>query len=345
MTAKLRTYQRLLCGAFVIGLLSSNLIAETVCARIVRGKLPENPYVIRTVQVADGTPCPKYYRELVDESLLTSGSGAATGPQGPAGLTGPTGNTGATGAAGSAGQVGATGPTGPSGPTGPTGANGPTGPTGPTSATGSTGPTGFTGATGPTGPTGATGSAGIDGANGADGVDGVDGIDGVNGNTGATGPTGITGATGATGVAGLPGSTGATGATGAAGGPGALMQITNIAGALLSLPRNFGPNTNAARNTETEAQTMMPVDCTMSRLYVKWNANAAGSTTSFTVRVNGSDTALYCSIASGGESCSNTFSTVPVSAGDLVVLQVSGPSTLPTAISGALSIQVAWRCS
>lgn len=123
------------------------------------------------------------------------------------------------------------------------------------------------------------------------------------------------------------------------------LNITNIAGALLSLPRHFGPNTNASRSLESEAETLMPVTCTMRDLFVQWNANAAGSTTTFTVRVNGADSSLACAIASGGTSCNDTSSTAAVAAGDRVVMRVTGPSTLPTAISGALAINMSWRCN
>lgn len=181
---------------------------------------------------------------------------------------------------------------------------------------------------------------GAQGATGPQGPAGPGGAQGIQGPAGATGPQGPTGAQGAQGV---QGPTGAVGATGPAG-PGGF-YITNIAGALLSLPRHFGPNTNAARNTETEAETILPAGCTMRDLYVWWNANAAGSSTTFTVRLNQSDTALSCSIASGGSSCNNTTSTVTALAGDHTVVRVTGPATLPTAISGALSIQIAWRCS
>jgi len=122
-------------------------------------------------------------------------------------------------------------------------------------------------------------------------------------------------------------------------------MITNVAGALLPLPRHFGPNTNAARSTESEAESLVAGACTMRDLYVQWNANAVGSTTTFTVRLNGADTALSCSIASGGSSCNNTGSTAAVAAGDRIVARVTGPSTLPTAISGALILQMAWRCN
>ncbi|MBL8175585.1 MAG: collagen-like protein [Bryobacterales bacterium] len=283
-------------------------------------------------------------------------TGAASSVPGPAGPTGPVGATGTagvigpTGPVGSTGAVGAIGPTGVAGPTGAAGAIGPTGPVGSTGAVGAIGPTG---AVGPTGAAGATGAVGPTGA--ASTVAGPTGPTGAMGTAGSIGPTGPTGAastvpgpagaTGATGLAGAVGPTGATGPTGAAGsGGGAVMMITNVAGSLLPLPRHFGPNTNAARSTESEAQSLMPVGCTMRDLYVQWNANAAGSTTTFTVRVNSADTALTCSIASGDSSCTNTSSTAAAAAGDMVVMRVTGPSTLPTAISGALVIQMSWRC-
>lgn len=288
----------------------------------------------------------------------------ATGPTGPAGPTGPTGAAstaaGPTGPTGAAGAAGATGPTGAAstvaGPTGPAGATGPTGagaagPTGATGATGATGSAGFTGATGPTGaastvpgPTGATGPAGPTGANGPTGAAST--IPGPTGPQGATGSAGATGPTGASST--VPGPTGPQGATGPAGATGASasgasFSITSIGAQGSALPRHFGPNTNVARTIETEAETLVPMTCTMRDLFITWNGGSAGFATTFTVRLNQADTALSCTIPDGGSACSNTGSTASVSAGDKIVLRVTGGSLPGT--PAPLILQGSWRCN
>ncbi len=175
---------------------------------------------------------------------------------------------------------------------------------------------------------------------------------GPKGATGPAGPAGTTGPAGATGPTGaastVPGPTGPQGATGpagatGAGASGASFSITSIGAQGSALPRHFGPNTNVARTVETEAETLMPMSCTMRDLFISWNGGSAGSATTFTVRLNQADTALSCTIPDGGSACSNTGSTASVSAGDKIVLRVTGGSLPGTPTP--LILQGSWRCN
>lgn len=77
-----------------------------------------------------------------------------------------------------------------------------------------------------------------------------------------------------------------------------------------------------ANSTESMIQLPSPITCTAQNLRV----NAAGTTASRTVtlRVNGSATSLSCSLTTGSPTCSNTGSTVSITAGDLLTYDVSG---------------------
>lgn len=218
-----------------------------------------------------------------------------SGNTGPTGSTGPSGNTGNTGPTGAVG-TGPSGPTGNSGPTGPlgTGSTGPTGNTGPTGALG-TGPTGNTGATGRTGPTGALGT-------------------GPTGNTGATGRTGSTGPTGS----------GNTGPTGPAPQP---MMVYFNSGTNQGLGTVF-LRYGSSLGTEAGTQILAPRNGTISDFYGNLSAAPGSSRTrTFTVRVNGADTAVTFTINSGSTTGSDTVNTVNVTTGQLIsVSQTTGGS-------------------
>ncbi len=201
------------------------------------------------------------------------------------------------GAAGSTGPAGATGATGAASTVaGPTGSTGPAGPTGAASTVaGPTGPTGSAGATGPAGATGATGAASL-----------------------VPGPTGATGATG---------STGATGATGSAGGGSSVFFMVrfsiNLQASTSYFPVN-GSGSVLTSTTESTAQLIAPGSCTASGLRVDLSGTSFDRT--ITLRVNGSNTALSCSLTTGTPTCTNTGSTVSISAGDYIDYSVTGGS-------------------
>ncbi len=286
----------------------------------------------------------------------TGATGAAStvpgpvGPAGPVGPIGPTGLTGATGPVGPTGLTGATGPVGPigvtgaTGPIGPTGATGPIGLTGATGATGAAstvpGPTGPTGLTGPIGPTGATGNTGLTGATGTTGATGAQGVAGPTGATGSQGPTGAIGPIGPIGLTGATGAAGPTGATGAVGPP---AQI--IAGGTGSTtPTNLGISFMGvgAEADVVEANVSYPVP--IAGTLKNFSAFAdrgpgAGSTYTLTLIVGAVPTAMTCAFtgaAGNNPARCSSATTVPVTAGQLISVQVS-PSGTPG------STQLHWK--
>ena len=214
--------------------------------------------------------------------------------------------------------------------TGPTGNTGNTGPTGANSIV--TGPTGNTGYTGPTGPTGAnsivtgpTGNTGYTGPTGANSI-----VTGPTGNTGNTGPTGansiVTGPTGNTGNTGKTGPTGPTGPT--------QYAIQNFNSAANVANNNF-LRFGSQSVTENVCQFPMTRSGSLQNLFVKMFANTAGgSSTTFTVRLNGANTALTCTVAAATQTSSDTTHSVTVAAFDSISLQVTftgNPGTGATA--------------
>jgi hypothetical protein len=301
----------------------------------------------------------------LDITLTETGAAGPTGPTGPTGATGPAGATGAdggtgpTGPAGATGAAGATGPTGPAGATGATGATGPEGATGAAGATGPTGPAGATGATGATGPAGATGAVGPTGpagATGATGATGSPGAPGAPGATGATGPTGPAGATGATGATGPAGATGATGATGPAGPTGAtgtgggyaaggVKDIKRAATRYMGLWFQGLPSNGIASiadplaaAAEADAQETLIKSGTVTALKIQLAVAAGGAGTSytFTVRKNGADTSIACTITGAATTCTGTGS-VSFAAGDLFSI-----SAVPSVSQPTDNLEVLW---
>jgi hypothetical protein len=193
-------------------------------------------------------------------------------------------------------QVGLQGPSGQS----VTGNVGPQGPQGPVGATGATGPAGATGPTGAQGPQGDIGATGATGA------------------TGPTGPQGETGATGATGPKGDKGDTGAAGA--------------NLAGQILFSTglNNLAGNPGALKYVgiaDSEAaeivQQVVAETGHFTAMYC-YAANAPTVNTTFTLRNNGADTTVTCTIAAGAHTGSTTSLSVAFNAGDL--LDISTPA-------------------
>ena len=126
-------------------------------------------------------------------------------------------------------------------------------------------------------------------------------------------------------------------------GLGTLILINAAGSNGLSLPRYLSPGN--IRVVESGSSMLMPAACTIRNLYVSWNASPAGSTTGFWFMKNGITTLMQCAIANGGSSCSDTFNTVSLAAGDTISVQVSGPASLPAAISGALSVKISMQCN
>ena len=196
---------------------------------------------------------------------------------------------------------GATGPAGPAGAPGVAGAAGAAGPPGPAGPIGLPGEVGATGATGDTGATGPAGPAGVTGATG---------------DTGATGASGSTGATGADGATGPAGSTGATGPTGPSGGPAVIGGSTGTANLCNSC--FMGMFQAGTSTTEAHFEQNVPFAGTLTNLYVRAEGTVGGTSVVYTVRKNGSATAVTCTMTSAQSTCSDTANSVAFAAGDLI---------------------------
>ena len=238
---------------------------------------------------------------------------------------------------------------------------GDTGATGPTGATGATGEQGPVGPPGPTGPTGATGvnwkgawSSGSTYAtrdavsfSGSSYISLTDGNTGnppdsspanwdllaQKGDVGPTGPAGTTGPTGPAGPmgpAGPTGPTGATGATGPAGAPGANGTSGSAIGG--NYP-NTGNNNflipwgSSTSTTEANANVPLPSG-TASKLVVSLTvAPGAGQSATLTIRKNGGNTALTCTLSGTATTCADTADSVTFSNGDLLSILYTETAT------------------
>jgi hypothetical protein len=294
------------------------------------------------------------------------GAVGATGPEGPMGPMGPAGATGATGATGAQGMTWkgpynpsqaysandgvtyegssyiATGaiPVGMAPPDGAwsllvqAGATGAVGPTGATGATGPTGAAGAAGATGTTGPAGAAGATGATGATGPAGAAGATGATGATGAAGAAGATGATGATGNTGQQGLPGSAGQTGLV-------AFMAGHNAVTYSSTSNQFLAVVASATSTTENSVQAPVPTACTAANLYVALNG-VPGYSRTITVwlRIDGEDSALYCTVQTGQTTCTGTGS-VALTAGQLITFRVraGGGTSNSVALGTGLTCQ------
>lgn len=93
----------------------------------------------------------------------------------------------------------------------------------------------------------------------------------------------------------------------------------------------------AVQTTEAAAQCVMPTGGTLSNLYVALDANMAAAGQAVTLYLNGSPTALTCTVASGAATASDTDAghAVAVAAGDTVSLQwVNSGSNAPRPRAG-----------
>jgi hypothetical protein len=93
-------------------------------------------------------------------------------------------------------------------------------------------------------------------------------------------------------------------------------------------------------STESAVQQAIPVDGTISRFYVRTGGDvgSTGDTYTFTVRVNGADSLVTCTITgvvtTVEQSCSDLTNSVAVSAGNLISISsvpASSPSGSPDA--------------
>ena len=208
----------------------------------------------------------------------------------------------------------------------PIGASGVQGLAGPQGPTGLQGPQGAAGAQGPIGPQGPTGPQGIPGATGSQGP------------MGSQGPAGVTGASGPIGPAGPVGPQGIPGATGPQGpmGPSAIIigggtGSTNLSGSANRFVAAFHSNVNAAENAVSQ---LMVISGELSYLSVRLDNSPNGTNSyTFTIRKNGLDSNLSCTILGSATSCSDDdpSHSVTFDEGDLISVKAVPSSPSPAA--------------
>lgn len=170
-------------------------------------------------------------------------------------------------------------------------------------------------------------------------------VGGLRGATGSTGATGAAGATGGTGTAGATGATGAAGATGAtgssAGGFGfwsaASGPATPTASFLPAGPYDFG----TAVGNENNSEFFVPRAGTARNLRINIIGTTCTADCVYTLRVNGADSALTCTLSAGTTAASDTSHTVSLSANDMLSLKVIEGATATGPTKHRASLEVA----
>jgi hypothetical protein len=146
---------------------------------------------------------------------------------------------------------------------------------------------------------------------------------------GAPGALGAKGSQGMTGDAGMPGDKGVVGDPGVTGPPGITALV--LAGGS-SNPVNGNGTTfvpalyNDVSPTEPPVLQELPLAGTLSALSIRLSI-APNPTITFTVRRNGADTPVACSVSAPATTCQNTANTVVFNAGDTIALRATGTSS------------------
>ena len=153
------------------------------------------------------------------------------------------------------------------------------------------------------------------------------------------GPKGPAGARGTAGLPGSPGETGPAGEQGPPGSPGSSgtsvaaflsARLTGYSG-LLSPAFAAPTGTTAVSLNEDLVETLGPArSFTASSLAVRSSsAPGAGNTVTVTLRDDGSNTTLSCTIVDPATTCTNTSASATIAAGSTLSLSVSSSPTVP----------------
>jgi len=223
---------------------------------------------------------------------------------------------------GEPGEPGARGEPGERGPVGRAGADGRDGHTG---ERGERGPTGRAGAIGAVGPAGKDGLPGPPGPKGDRGPQGRRGDKGDKGDKGDTGERGERGEKGERGERGPPGKVWGGGrAIVAPGGSGdAVLAFGSKTVAATAGPRYLAPWSSDTLAQKIETGIRVPRGGTLRDLRVAHGRPAGnGGAITYTVRVNGWDSALIVAVASSNPLGTDTAHSAIVAAGDVITIRV-----------------------
>lgn len=158
----------------------------------------------------------------------------------------------------------------------------------------------------------------------------------ANGRAGARGPAGTPGQPGSPGSPGQPGSPGSPAASAFTSG----FKNTAFIQTLFGPVSGIGPTSNTDESAVVEASpavTIVGRDLVGEYLH----DTAPSGTRSFTLRVNGADTALTCTYTIPATSCSDTSDAVTIPAGS----QLSIKFSQPTGGIGPGDVIVGWRAT
>jgi hypothetical protein len=146
------------------------------------------------------------------------------------------------------------------------------------------------------------------------------------------GPPGAQGPAGPQGAQGGQGATGATGAKGDTGAAGAAAVNRDVIGGGDSCTLNGGSMTEylgmfgagCAGNSEADAQLAMPATGALQELHATLSAApGAGNSVTFTVRKNGTNTPVSCTISGAATACADAVNAVGFGTGDLISVQMT----------------------
>jgi hypothetical protein len=108
------------------------------------------------------------------------------------------------------------------------------------------------------------------------------------------------------------------------------MAASNTSGTALGY---IPPEANTNFGTSAPAnELLVSEDGTFSNLYVTLGAVLGSGTRSFTLRKNGVNQSLTCTISAGGQSASDTLNSVSVAAGDRIVIVTGGSAVAITSV-------------
>jgi hypothetical protein len=98
---------------------------------------------------------------------------------------------------------------------------------------------------------------------------------------------------------------------------------------------------DTATTIESETILSIPLNCTISNLYVYLSANAGGAGTSYTfvIRKNNVNTAVATTITGATSSGSDTVNTATFASGDIFSIAAVPSATQPTD-----NLEVRWSC-
>jgi hypothetical protein len=106
-------------------------------------------------------------------------------------------------------------------------------------------------------------------------------------------------------------------------------RLTGFNG-LLSPAFGSATGASAATTTESSVETLSPArDLSAKNLAVRTSsAPGVGESVTVTLRDDGADTALACTVSAAATTCTNTGSTVTIGAGSALSLEVTAPATV-----------------